>query len=330
MNEASSKYVDQIAVEKLLSEKLRRVRHVPTDAALDRDPLEDFGHVPAQPARMDMTPVRVRSGSAVEMAFPSPCPGPYEENNLVRCRLYRATEARRSLILVHGLFEDNFEIYNALLAMLAQQGCDVYMLVLPYHYHRKPIESSFSGEYLWSADLARSVRGFTQAVYDLRQLYGYVSANAGLPVGLAGFSMGAGVLLALAARLPLPGVFLINPVCNMSDLVWDSALFSTIRRDLESAGRGLAHIQAAYAAFEPLAVQHPATHGSRITIGRSVWDQINDQANYDALIQHWGLTRVIDYRAGHLNVLRAPRLAADILEAIDAGQSQGAKQREDL
>lgn len=316
MNEASSKYVDQIAIEKLLNEKLLGVRHAPNGRAPDPAPFADFAVLPPCPSQVSAINVRARRTLDVELEFDSSVRSPYGENNRVRCRVRRAPSARASMILVHGLFEENLEIYDFLLSMLGEQRCDVYTLILPYHYHRKPVESAFSGEYFWSANLARSADAFKQSVYDLRQLVGHVAATSPLPVRVAGFSMGAGVALALAAHLPLDGVFALNPVCNMSELVWASALFSTVRRDLEAAGLGLADAQAAYAPFEPLAVQAPATPPDRIAIGRSAWDQINDPRNYARLIAAWGVERVFDYRAGHLNVLRVPRLAADLCSAL--------------
>jgi pimeloyl-ACP methyl ester carboxylesterase len=276
----------------------------------------NFAALSPCPPRVDVTNVRTRRGIVEELEFDSPVTSPYGENNRVRCRVRKAPKARASLVLAHGLFEDNLEIYDFFLSMLAEQGCDVYLLILPYHYHRKPVESRFSGEYFWSADLARSAAALKQAVYDLRQLLGYAGSVSPLPLRVAGFSMGAGVALALAARLRLPGVFAINPVCNMSELVWESALFSTVRHDLEAAGLGLADAQAAYAPFEALAVRAPATPAACIAVGRSAWDQINDPANYDRLITAWGIERVYDYRAGHLNVLRVPRLAADLRAAL--------------
>lgn len=317
MNEASSKYVDQLSVEKLLNEKLRGVSHAPVGWGSATDPFADFQTLPPCPSQVVATNVRTRRGIDVEWEFDSAVRSPYDENNRVRCRVRKAPRSRASVVLVHGLFEDNLEIYDFLLSALGERGCDVYSLILPYHYHRKPVESVFSGEYFWSADLVRSAAAFKQAVYDLRQLTGYVASTSPLPLGVAGFSMGAGVALALAARLPLDGVFALNPVCNMSDLVWDSALFSTVRRDLEAAGLGLADAQTAYAPFEPLAARSPATPSARIAIGRSKWDQINDPRNYERLIRAWNIERVYDYHAGHLNVLRVPRLAGDLLSALD-------------
>jgi pimeloyl-ACP methyl ester carboxylesterase len=317
MNEASSKYVDQIAVEKLINEKLRVVSHAPHGRAVDPAPFSDFNLLPPLPAKVTASNVRTRRSLDVELEFDSPVRSPYPENNRVRCRVRRAAAPRASIVLVHGLFEENLEIYDFFISMLGEQGCDVYLLILPYHYHRKPVESAFSGEYFWSADLARSAQAFKQAVYDLRQLVGHVAATSPLPLRVAGFSMGAGVALALAARMEFAFVFAINPVCNMSELVWESALFSTIRRDLEAAGLGLADARAAYAPFEPLAVRAPATPAGRIAVARSIWDQINDPANYEKLIDTWGIRRVYDYRAGHLNILRVPRLASDIMEASD-------------
>jgi hypothetical protein len=322
MNEASSKYVDQIAVEKLLNEKLRRVSHAPNGRAPDPAPFADFALLPPGPADVTATNVRTRRGVDVELEFDSSVLSPYPENNRVRCRVRRAASPRASVILVHGLYEDNLEIYDFFLSMLGEQGCDVYLLILPYHYHRKPVESAFSGEYFWSADLARSADAFKQAVYDLRQLIGHVAAVSPLPLRVTAFSMGAGVALALAARLRLEGVFALNPVCNMSELVWESALFSTVRADLQAAGLTLSDAQAAYAPFEPLAVAAPATPPDRIAIGRSAWDQINDPRNYARLIEAWGVRRVYDYRAGHLNALRVPRLAADVCYAFGLSEEK--------
>jgi hypothetical protein len=126
MNEASSKYVDQIAVEKLLNEKLRRVHHAPDGLPVDSDPFAGLSWLTPAPNELQATTVRVRTGLATELGFPSPLASGYEENDVVRCRCLLANGPSASLILVHGLFEDILEIYNSLLSLLNEQGCNIY------------------------------------------------------------------------------------------------------------------------------------------------------------------------------------------------------------
>lgn len=53
-------------------------------------------------------------------------------------------------------------------------GWNTYYFTLPYHFEREPNESLFSGEYMVSAHLERTVQASKQAVVDLRQLINWV------------------------------------------------------------------------------------------------------------------------------------------------------------
>ncbi len=324
MNAASSRCVDQIATQKLIAEKLSRVHHAPRGALRGAADPDDLAHLPAageQEAAWEP--------GAAAYALPSPVQTPYAENNLIRCRHYPAADALGEVVFVHGLYEDNLQIYNALIAMLHEHGLGVHLLILPYHYERRPAQSAFSGEYFWSADVERSALAYRQAVYDLLQVYRYVRRGAGRPVWIVGFSMGGGVALTLSALAALDGVFAVNPVCNLQDLVWHRPLCATVKADLEAHGVRLEEIQARYRAYDPLERGPGATPVSRIVLAKGLYDGINDPANYDLLIARWGLQQVIDYKAGHLNILRVPKLAADVA-ACAARSRQAALAAEDI
>jgi pimeloyl-ACP methyl ester carboxylesterase len=316
MNEASSKYVDQIATEKLIQEKLSQVRHsTPAVFHLDLADLVDFSQLPGLP---HVVSEQQQANSIMSWSFQSALPTAYPENNQVHCLGYLAKRsgweypARGALVFIHGLYEDNLEIYNFFITQLNGQGMDVYLMLLPYHYLRTPAASAFSGEYFWSGDLVRSAWAYKQAIYDLYQLQQWVSQRSGQPAWIVGFSLGGGVALTLAGLARLPGVFSINPVCNISRLVWTSPLFAPIQRDLEGSGISLETVKTVYMAFEPLNAAPILTDMDHIVLGRSLYDQINDVSHYGLLVDTWNLRHVIDYKAGHLNVLRAPRLAMDV------------------
>ena len=310
MNEASSKFVDLIATEKLIDEKLSRVHHAPEDK-YDQAffNFSDFSNLPVPAHQVIETP----SDHGIEITFPSFIQSKYKENNLVRGQCYCADDPTGDLIFLHGLYEDNLEIYAYFISLLNKQGLNVHLLKLPYHYDRRPAESLFSGEYFWSANVGRSALAYKQAVYDTYQLYRYVQSKSGKPVCIVGFSMGGGIGLTLASIAPLDGLFAINPVCNISKLTWNSALFSSIREDLEAHEIGLSELKASFRWYEPLAVQSIETDSERVAVARSLYDQINDPENYDLLVSRWHITKDLSYKAGHLNILRVPRLAGDVV-----------------
>lgn len=310
MNEASSKYVDRLATEKLLKEKLTLVRHVPAIPVRRPDPgLAEFERLQGLPREATDT----GEGKDRELSFVSAVDSGYPKNDRVHCRLWMADEPAGTVVFVHGLYEENLDIHSFLLSALRKNGFSVCAMTLPYHYDRKPDESIFSGEFFWSGDMERSVRAYRQAVFDLFQTTSYARERFRMPVVVVGFSMGAGIALTLAGLTSLDGVFVINPVCNISGLVWTSALFSAVRRDLEEQSITLEDVRATFAGFEPLNGAGSRTDGTRITLGRSLYDQINDPANYDLLMTQRGIQNVCVYKAGHLNVLRVPKLAADVL-----------------
>lgn len=313
MNESSSKYVDQIATEKLLLEKLTRVHHAPDPAAdWSQAGFADFAQLAPLPQQVHEIP----QGKITLLHFPSPLQTSFPENNQVICRIYPARQAQADLVFLHGLYEDNLEIYHYFITLLGSHGIRVTLLELPYHYERQPAASQFSGEYFWSGNLLRSALAHKQAVYDLYQVCNYLRQSARGPFGIAGFSMGGGISLSLAALVPLECLFLINPVCNISELVWSSALFNPIREDLQANGIDFATLKTRYQAYEPLEAPVGQTDSQRIFLARSLYDQINDPGNYDLLVARWDLQNVLAYKAGHLNILRVPRLASDVAEAL--------------
>jgi pimeloyl-ACP methyl ester carboxylesterase len=315
MNEASSKYVDQIATEKLINEKLLRVHHAP-DGIHDQvdTSFNDFIDIPLLTDKAEdyFRVVESVSDKGKEISFPSFVQTQYHENNLVKCQRYGAEKPIGDLVFIHGLYEDNLEIYAYFFSLLNEQGLNVTLIQLPFHYRRRPSSSLFSGEFFWSANIGRSALAYKQAVYDAYQLYRYVKANSSKPVCIVGFSMGGGIGLTLASLYPLDGLFAINPVCNISKLTWNSSLFSPIRDDLESNGIGFDELKSKYQIYEPLAAQSIQTNPERVVLATSLYDQINDTENYGLLASKWNIPTIYRYKAGHLNIVRVPRLAMDL------------------
>jgi len=312
MDGASSRYVDQIATEKLLDLKLRKVRHQPTKFytpdiyTLNKDELDQLAG-----KREAFTDFVLKPGM---FSFLSCITTEYLENNRVWCNYDQVENARGEVILIHGLYEDNRQIYQYLITVLNKQGLNVTLYSLPFHYERKPADSLFSGEYFFSADIFLSLLAFKQAVYDLYLLYCYLKQTRQQKVALVGFSMGGGISLLLSILCKdIDGLFVINPVVRFSELIWERPLCATIKQDLEDYGMSYAQIKNLMLGFEPLKISQPATPVTQISLAKGIYDQINDPQDYNRLADRWNIQNVISYKAGHLNILRVPRLCTDIL-----------------
>jgi pimeloyl-ACP methyl ester carboxylesterase len=287
MDEASSRFVDQIAVEKLLREKLAKVRHRPAgvpEAGLAASPTHALAPVPL--------------------------------------RSYPAEHPRGTILFVHGLFENQRELYGFLFSGLRRNGYSVELYSLPYHYERKPEESLFSGEYFFSADLARTRQAFHQALGELRACLARLRRERNHPIYVAGFSMGGALTLLLAASVRqqdggLDGACVINPPCNFPELIWRSPLCATIRADLVEAGAGRDDVAAWLRDVDPLHVGAGAVDKGRVLMVQALYDLVTDQQRYEELAQAWQLQHRTRYAAGHLNTLRVPRLADDVARFFD-------------
>lgn len=283
MDEASSRFVDRIAVERLVGEKLARVTHRP-----------DLPYVPPAPDAPRPAPERVRLTS------------------------YPAERPRGTVLFVHGLYEEQREMYGFLFNGLRRHGYSIELYCLPYHYERKPEESLFSGEFFFSANLARTRDAFLQAVDEVGVCLDRLRRERGHPVFLAGFSMGAAIALLLAASLEaFEGVCVINPPADFPELIWKSPLCATIRADLELAGAGRIDVAAAFFGIDPLHVRADAVDTRRVLMIQALYDLVTDQDQYEALARAWQLRHRARYAAGHLNTLRVPRLAEDMARFFD-------------
>lgn len=308
MNEASSKFVDQLVLDKLLSEKLQKVHHYPEDGVDFQEPLFQDWEQFRDHAELKRDPV-----SEQMFSFRSWIDVEDDENQQCPVRVFEVPQAQYSLVLHHGLFEENHEIYDFLFRNLNQLGMNVYQCTLPFHYERKPQKALFSGEYFWSANFGRTRQAFRQGVYDLYALYRHIQKQNQHPVLLGGFSMGGALALMLSALCDdLLGVVAINPAVSLSGIVWDSPLCVTIKNDFLSRGYSLQQLQAAFAHFEPAHISRRACSADQMMICYGIYDQVTSPSQYEYLISSWGIRCSHAYKSGHLNTLRVPRMAQDI------------------
>lgn len=314
MNEASSKYVDNLAINKLLNEKLKKVNHSPKHSVFvpakglfsNQNNVLSFSGIKYH---TDNTTVRrIDIPSFESSTF-------YSENNTVYLYNYPAQNAQANILFVHGLFDDNMMNYSYLFKLLNSLNLNVYFMTMPYHFDRKPKESLFSGEYFLSGDIFRTQNAFKQAVLDIEASFQFIRKENLLPILLVGFSMGGCVSLRhyILKEQEQP-TFLINPVTDFCEVLWDSPLFVTIGKDLIDSGYDMQECKKFFVEMDPSNFIDDSFKSDRIAMVYSCYDQVISEKKYSKFINRAGIKNVYPYHSGHLNILRVPKLAKDIKE----------------
>lgn len=314
MNEASSKYVDNLAISKLLNEKLKKVNHSPKGSVFvpaerlfkNQNNILSFSKIKYHTENAAFRRIEIPSFESSMF---------YSENNTVYIYNYPAQNAVGNILFAHGLFDDNMMNYNFLFKLLNNYNLNVYFMTMPYHFDRKPKESLFSGEYFLSGDIFRTQNAFKQAVLDIDASMQFIKKENSLPILLVGFSMGGCVSLRhyILKNQEQP-TFLINPVTDFCEVLWDSPLFVTIGKDLIESGYDMNECKKFFAEMDPSNFIDDSFRSDKIAMVYSCYDQVISEIKYRKFINRAGIKNIYAYHSGHLNILRVPKLAKDIKE----------------
>lgn len=317
MNESSSKFVDNLAMDKLLNEKLKKVNHSPKHSmfvpaeGLFRESNNILNFAKVNYIRDNSTRRRIEIPSFESSAY-------YSENNTLYLYNYPAQKADRNILFVHGLFDDSMLNYEYLFKLLNDLNFNVYLMTMPYHFNRKPKTSLFSGEYFLSADVFRTQNAFKQAVLDIDASLQLIRKENLLPNVLVGFSMGGCVVLRhyILNKQKMP-TFLINPVTDFCEVLWDSPLFVTIGRDLINSGYDMKKCEKFFLEMDPSNFIDESFKSDKIAMVYSSYDQVIEEKKYRKFIGRTGIKYAYAYHSGHLNVLRVPKLAKEIGDFVE-------------
>jgi predicted alpha/beta hydrolase family esterase len=312
MNEASSKFVDNLALERLINDKVSKVRHSPLNSMFipEEKPFHNI-----EKLHLDISVVSGKeNGNTRWFEIPSfENASPYPENNTIYLYNYPAAVPDGNILLLHGLFDENMFNCAYLIRLLNELNFNVFYMVMPYHFQRRPAASLFSGEYFFSADIYRTQNAFKQAVFDVEASLQFIKHHNPLPVILAGFSMGGCVSFRYyLLKKQTIGTFLLNPVTDLSRIIWDNPLLVTVGRDLLNSGFDLNRCAAIFRELDPCENLDPDLEPRNIAVVHSIYDQIIEEPKFKRFIERTGIQNVHSYHAGHLNILRVPKLATDI------------------
>ena len=313
MNEASSKFVDNIAMEKIKNEKLFKVSHSPINSHFVYDELS-LANINSKKVDISTLKYSKAAGGFDLIEIPSFYNTlPYKENNTIYLYNSNCDDSIGNILFVHGLYDEHLLNYTFLIKMLNEFKFNVFMMTLPYHHKRKPKNSLFSGEYFLSADVYRTKKAFIQSVYDIEACMQYINHVDKKPLLLVGFSMGGFVSLKYyTIKNKIDGVVLINPVFSLSKLVWENPLLESVRNDLKKHRWNEKATDAVFEEVEVFNKSYTHVDFKSVALLYSIYDQLIEEKKYKAFIEKTNVKNVNIYHAGHLNILRVPKLSKDI------------------
>lgn len=318
MNEQRSKLVDELAMEKIIKEKLVKVSHSPYNSLFNHD---DISFSDLLNCRLNLAEVKLTSDNngLKHFCFESYFKSLYKENNTVYLYYHPAEErAEGNILFVHGLFDDNLNNCS-FIKILNKLNFNVFFMIMPYHYNRKPESSLFSGEFFLSADIHRSIVAFKQAVFDVEYSLQIIKDINALPTLVSGFSMGGSVVFrhSLLKKQPMK-TFLISPISNLPSLIWDSPLLSTIGQTVTESGFDMDYYNRICKEIDSCDNLGQEFKNQMVAAVYPIYDQLISVDNYKTFIDKTGITYVIPYSTGHVNILTIPRLAVDIYNYYNA------------
>ena len=224
-----------------------------------------------------------------------------ERNRTAHVYLWRHRDGPRPTVLcIHGygqgrllLDSQAFEVRR----LHETLGLDVAAVVLPLHGPRAALRRSgagfLDGHPLWTN------AAFTQAVWDLRRLTGWLRAQGAPALGVYGMSLG-GYTTALFASLE-PGLACaipLIPVASLSALVW-RGMREPRRHAAEAAGLDEAALERAFATHAPLRMQPLVPKEGRLVVG-ALADRVVPPAQAHALWEHWDRPALHWFAGTHL------------------------------
>lgn len=225
--------------------------------------------------------------------------------NTAHARFFRHNGGPRpTLIIVHGFMADKYALNEWFFALrwFYDMGCNVVLFTLPFHGHRQPSFSPFSGHGFFAGGLSRVNEAFGQGIMDLRVLMNWLEDRHDITsVGVTGISLG-GYTSALAASVEPRLAFAIPnvPVVSLADLVleWEpiGALMRTAMRVTKTDIRTIRH---GLAAVTPLTYA-PVVPKHRLMIIGGAGDRLAPPKHSRLLWDHWKRPRMHWYPGSHL------------------------------
>ncbi|MCI0765890.1 alpha/beta hydrolase [Bacillus sp. TL12] len=243
----------------------------------------------------------------------------YSRNDLVTGEAYiNNNEAAANVIFVHGWrMDSNDRVKKIFHNQIMDLGWNMYYFTLPFHFDREPDNSLYSGEFMVSANIQRTVRSTQQAVVDLRTLINWIKTNKEGPIVLIGISLGGFITNLTSLVEPdidvLASIFYAN---RISYSIWNTDPGKYIKSDLENHGVTYQELIDYWKVTEPSQAL-PKVKKENILLITAKYDEYVHFEDTDYLWSSWDRPTRYIYNCGHAGiVLKKKKIGTDTLNFI--------------
>ncbi len=248
----------------------------------------------------EVTPARPEFANRTNFQFPSYISTPWEENNVVWGKFYRASrnwQKDPAVLLVHGW---NGELgyywqFPVLAEFLRLRGINCVMIELPYHGRRRPQRAGAINNFI-SHDLLSMLHATRQAIIDCRSVLSWLNEQGCPSMGLWGISLGAWLAGLIAVHEPLARLtVLMSPVVRLDHAIRDLPFCEPIRQSL--AGRAFDVNRLNLLSHKPLSGQEG------VLIIESIHDLFASVESVEELWRAWEKPEIWRLPHGHISIL---------------------------
>ncbi|MFD0770083.1 alpha/beta hydrolase [Bacillus sp. CGMCC 1.60114] len=301
-----SKIIDQFALYDLHKKRSNECQFSSFPKAnLDGEDVQTFYKTGPVDIQFSIEGSNEQNYKIVKFLYNSNVKSGYSCNDIIPGEAFLAgNEDATNVILVHGWRMDSSKrVKNIFHNQMIGLGWNMYYFTLPYHFERKPECSLYSGEYMISANIERTVQSTQQAVADLRGLIQWIKKNKKGPVVLIGVSLG-GFITNLTALVEseidvLVSVFYAN---RLSYSIWKTNPGKYIKADLQDNGVTYKDLVEYWKIIDP-SQAIPMMNKDNILLISAKHDQYVHIEDTSHLWESWGRPRRYVYNCGHSGIV---------------------------
>ncbi|MDQ0341144.1 pimeloyl-ACP methyl ester carboxylesterase [Caldalkalibacillus uzonensis] len=273
----------------------------------------------------------VKLGSTGRFTFESPVQSGDQENDTASGIYYLSDRSKAKqisspahVIIIHGWRSDHLDKFKKIyLNPMLKEGYHVYFPTLPYHFERT-VGGLYSGEYMISANVGRTVTAVRQAVLEIRTLIQWLRQNIGGQVVLIGVSLGGYVAnLTSLYEQEIDALVSVMYVNDLAYAIWHTPVGKYIKRDFEQHGYTYEHLCRKWSILRT-DCQSPLLPKKRILLISGKHDQYVMNEDAERLWLAWGKPRRLVYRCGHAGIIfNRKQIARDTLHFLESALGNG-------
>ena len=235
--------------------------------------------------------------------FSSPVESGYVANDVVRGERWRHVsfpESDAAAVFLHSGFAEHFGVEKKLARQALARGVHVYAPALPFHMGRQPEASAYSGQYLLSSDVVRTVRGHVQAATEAAALVEELRRRGYRRIILAGVSLGGHMACLALTRVKVEGAFLLMPGVDPLATPWHAVAGEPARRLVEEQGNGT--LARAVRGASPFHLRSPLVDNEDILFLYGDYDVMCPPERTEGLREVWQGAAAHRFPCGHITM----------------------------